>query len=90
MILIGRIIECDNCGERVFEKKISEKEMDGGYTTIPYYERTPASEAFDKVYIHNRNLDLCPNCMSNYNKMLLDNFPDLLTKCREAEDNETS
>lgn len=72
----GKKIRCDRCGEEIFLKYTGEKEFDGGWTKVQYFESLPNNWRYIPVAKSNGktvNVHLCPECVALYNS-LFSNF----------------
>lgn len=62
----GRIYSCDRCGDKIFVKAISEKEMDGGFTRYNTFEDMPDGWGYDCRV----GMDLCPECKKELDSII--------------------
>lgn len=75
--LCGKKIVCDRCGEEVFLRYIGEKEFDGGWTKMQYFE--PFPEDWTNTPMMQRNgkyitYHLCPKCSDEYDRLIWGGF----------------
>ena len=59
----GRLTVCDRCGKEIFNKAVSEEELDGGFTKWTKFESLP------KGWSRHEGKNLCPDCASEWNKI---------------------
>lgn len=71
----GKLHKCDRCGCEVFLKRLKDKEMDGGFTTVEQFDELPAGwtngvvKTAAAIY---DCLDLCPDCSKYYDEVISD------------------
>ena len=77
----GRLITCDRCGATTFCITTGEGEMDGGFTRWNKFADPPPGWGYSSEI----NMDLCPKCYAEYNRMLND-YKEALRGFAEAPD----
>lgn len=64
---IYKVTKCKRCGETVFRRYLSTKELDGGYTKIEEFEKMP--DGWENSYELGM---LCPVCHEEFESMKKD------------------
>lgn len=61
---IYKVTKCDRCGETVFLRYLSTKELDGGFTKIDEFEKLP--DGWKNFYEIGM---LCPECSRKFDEL---------------------